>query len=88
MQHSTASIWQVINECSLDGTVVEWLSSIRLRHLLSGQYLCVRVASAKDPPALRIPAIFGDSSETLWGLVVATTRDVCDPRTLCPQPQM
>jgi hypothetical protein len=43
-----------VNELTLDGSEVEWLSAVRLRHLTTGQFLCLRCAQAADSPALQV----------------------------------
>jgi hypothetical protein len=56
LRPSAQSIWQVVNELTLDGSEVEWLSAVRLRHLTTGQFLCLRCAQAADSPALQVLA--------------------------------
>jgi hypothetical protein len=58
---SSLSIWQIVNLSPLDATEVEWMSGVRLRHLVTGQYLCLQDkeqagrSAIADDTALLVP---------------------------------
>ena len=55
-QPSSLSIFQVIPQHTMSGQPIEWDAPVRLRHLLSGQYLALRPLQAKDSASIHASA--------------------------------
>ncbi|CAM9295555.1 unnamed protein product, partial [Phaeothamnion confervicola] len=64
---ASASIWQIENEKPEDGSDVEWMRGIRLRHLVTGQYLCIREVAPADAPLLQRLAVVAGGADRCGG---------------------